>query len=148
MSYKYYQGEYTPNNTSKYKGKYPIIYRSSWEKSFCIWLDKNPQVSWWASESTVISYRLPNENKPRRYFIDFTVEFMSGKIVLFEIKPEKETKPPKKRQRRTKKYLQESSTYARNISKWKAASKYAQKYNISFQILTEKELKKMGVKII
>lgn len=144
----YYQGEYTPKHPNKYQGKYPIIYRSNWEKQFMKYCDFSSKIEWWASESTVIPYFSKLERKWRRYITDFTVKFSNGKIVLFEIKPSKETKPPKPRQRKTRRYLEEVNTFARNISKWEYAKRYAEQHGVSFQILTENELRKMGIKIV
>ncbi len=35
------QGYYKPKNPQKYKGPFPIIYRSSWERKFSHWSDHN-----------------------------------------------------------------------------------------------------------
>lgn len=145
---RFYQGEYTPKNKQKYVGTLPIIYRSNWELQFCKWLDMNKAVTQWASESTVIPYIKPSDRSMHRYYIDFTVKFHDGKIFLFEVKPDKQTKPPVQKKRKTKRYLKESLTYTTNVAKWKAAQAYAEKYGMHFQILTEKQLKKLGLHIM
>jgi hypothetical protein len=51
------------------------------------------------------------------------------KIVLIEIKPEIQTKPPQRKQtptgKPTRRFLNEVSTWGVNQAKWKAAEKYA-----------------------
>jgi len=143
-----YKGIFRPRNSHKYQSKHPCVYRSSWELQFAKWCDQNPNVEWWKSESTIIPYVSKVDNRWHRYYIDFTVKFKNQGIVLFEIKPTKQTKAPNKQKRITKKYLTEVKTYATNISKWEAAKEYAQKRGYSFQILTEKELRKLGMHII
>jgi len=143
-----YRRVYNPRNPDKYKGNHPPIMRSSWEYSFAKWLDNNPQVVKWASEETVIPYISKLDNRVHKYYTDFTVEFVGDRVVVFEIKPKKETQPPIKRSRKSKRYLTEVQTYVRNISKWEAAKSFAKKHDISFQILTEVELKKLGIKLV
>ena len=50
------QGYFKPNNPSKYAGPTPIIYRSSWERKFMMWCDKNEKVSMWSIESLCLRY--------------------------------------------------------------------------------------------
>ena len=145
---KSYKSEYKPIHPKKYTGKKPIIMRSTWERQFAKWLDRNPNVEWWQSETTVVPYISKIDLRQHSYYIDFTVKFTNGKIVLFEIKPEKQTKAPKKRERKTKRFLQEVKTYGVNISKWEAARAFAEAKGVSFQILTENELRKLGIKIV
>lgn len=145
---KPYKSIYTPKNPLKYITEHPCICRSSWERQFAKWCDTNPNVKYWGSEMTVIPYISKVDGRWHRYFTDFTVTFMNGQTVLFEIKPEKQTKPPKKQPRKTKRFLYEVYTYGVNTSKWEAARKFAASHNMSFQILTEKDLRKMGLKLI
>ena len=56
---------------------------------------------------------------------------------MVEVKPEKQTAPPKKKSRVTKSYIYECKTYA-NQAKWKAAQEYLTR--IEFKIITEREL--------
>ena len=57
-----------------------------------------------------------------------------------EVKPAKQTEPPKKKSRVTKSYLFECKTYAVNQAKWKAAQEYCADRRIEFKIITEREL--------
>jgi hypothetical protein len=61
------------------------------------------------------------------------------KKALIEIKPQAQTVPPKQR-KKTKRFLQEMTTYSINESKWKAARSWCEKNNFDFFIFTEKHL--------
>lgn len=141
-----YSGKYRPTNRSKYKGDPTnIIYRSLWELKFMKYCDLNENILEWGSEEIVIPYISPLDNRIHRYFPDFYVRVRSktGRIekLIIEIKPLKQTTPPKKQQRRTKRYITEVTTYAVNDAKWKAAREYCKDRQWEFKILTEKELK-------
>ena len=72
---------------------------------------------------------------------------MGEKEYLIEIKPKKETTPPKSR-KKTKRYLNEVMTYIKNTSKWEAAEEYCADRGLIFQIWTEETLKGMGIKLL
>ena len=59
---------------------------------------------------------------------------------LIEVKPKKQTKPPVKPKRQTKGYIREAYEYAKNQSKWKAATEYCLDRGWEFKVITEKEL--------
>lgn len=144
-----YKGKFVPQNKEKYKGNnlHKITYRSSWENFIMGWLDRNPAVEKWNSECMVIPYWSSADNKKRRYYMDFWVRFKDGKEFLWEVKPAKETVPPKKpRQLTTKtkqRYMHECYTYTVNTEKWRAALDICQKHNMEFKIVTEHTLKKV-----
>ena len=122
------KSKYKPENPRKYKGDYKnIICRSSWERKFCRWCDLNESILEWGSEEFFIPYRAP-DGKVRRYFPDFImkVKETNGEIKTYviEVKPAKQTKPPKKKKRVTKSYIYECTTYAVNQAKWKAADEW------------------------
>lgn len=138
---------YVPKYATKYIGKYPIYFRSSWEESFAKWLDYNENVIKWSSERHAIQYYDPMQMKTRRYFPDFyaKIKNKSGKYVeyIIEIKPNKETKPPRKTKKQSKKTkLYQESTYITNTAKFEAAEKYCRKFGYCWKIVTEKELYK------
>lgn len=137
---------YRPTNRDKMLNKKSPFCRSSWEYQFAKWCDHNNRVKKWGFEYTIIPYRY--NGKTKRYFVDFTVYFDDGRVVLFEIKPAKQTKPPKNRSRKTKRYLYESHTFQINQLKWESAKRYAERKGYIFQVITENELRKMGLKII
>lgn len=146
MSYK---GKYRPKKPEKYRGNTSAItYRSLWERQAFRWLDDNPDVLEWNSEGVVIPYRCKTDGKPHRYFMDLYIKFKTGQVYLIEIKPEKQTQPPKQPKRQTKRYLKEVMTYAKNISKWEAATNYCGNRGWIFEIWTEKTLKKLGIRLL
>ena len=83
-----------------------------------------------------------------RYFMDLYVKFNDGKSYLIEIKPKKQTKPPKEPIRKSKKYIKEVMSYVKNQSKWEAAESYANQRNMKFQIWTEDTIKGLGIKLL
>jgi hypothetical protein len=140
-----YSGKFKPKNVDKYMGDYTnIVYRSMWERHCFKWCDENPMVVRWSSEETVIPYFYDVDKKYHRYFVDLKIVMGGGSTFLIEIKPQKETEPPK-RPDRSKRYISESLTYVKNMNKWEAASKYAQERGWKFQIWTEDTLKQMGI---
>lgn len=142
MSYK---GKYRPIHPEKYKGDPTnIIWRSLWERKFCVYCDSNTNIIEWQSEEFCIPYRSPIDNKVHRYFPDFFIKYKDtdGKIKssLIEVKPLRQTAPPVKPKRQTKKYLSEAFEYAKNQAKWQAAREYCKDRMWEFKVLTEKEL--------
>ena len=142
MSYK---GKFQPKNTQKYVGNPTnIVYRSLWERKFMIYCDTNENILEWGSEEIAIPYRSPVDGKIHRYFPDFYIKVKepdgSIKKYLIEIKPHKQTMPPKKPQRQTKGYIYEAYEYAKNQSKWEAATEYCKDRGWTFKVLTENEL--------
>ena len=59
---------------------------------------------------------------------------------MIEVKPFKQTKPPRKRKKVTQSYLYECKTYATNQAKWEAADEWCKDKRIEFKIITEREL--------
>ena len=99
-----YSGLYKVKNRQKYKGDASkVVYRSLWEKAVFQWCDKNPKVKQWSSEEIIIPYYYEVDKKYHRYFVDMKI-VTEDKILLVEIKPEKETVPPVG-QKRTKKFI-------------------------------------------
>lgn len=142
---KYHQGIYKPINPEKYLGDpTKIIFRSSWERKFMVWCDKNPAIIGWSSEETIVPYICATDNRPHRYFLDFKIKVKSKdgsvKTYLVEVKPLAQTQPPKYNGKQTKRYLNESMTFIKNQSKWKYAEKYCKDRGWFFRIITEKDL--------
>lgn len=138
------QGVYRPQNHNKYRGKTYPVYRSGWELKFFKWCDNNPNILAWNSESVIIPYTSPLDNRIHRYFVDglITIKEKTGiKTYLIEIKPSSQVSPPvQKKYKKRKTMLYEQRTYVLNRAKWDAAEKWASKKGIEFKILTEKEL--------
>jgi len=142
MSYK---GKFTPRNPHKYRGDpHNIIYRSTWECRVMNWLDTNDSVIEWASEEMFVPYKSPIDGKMHRYFPDFLVRFKqkdgTTKVMMIEVKPEKQTKPPIKKSRVTKQYINEVVTWGTNEAKWKAATEYCLDRGWMFKVVTEYDL--------
>lgn len=144
-----YSGRYIVQKPEKYEGDpTKVFYRSLWERQAFKWCEANSQVVSWSSEETVIPYRCKTDNKIHRYFVDLKIRLANGTIYLIEIKPKKETAPPKQPARKTKKYISEVMTYAKNSSKWEAAQEYCMSRGWQFTIWTEDTLKSFGIKLI
>lgn len=142
MSYK---GKYKPSYPQKYKGDPTnIIYRSLWERKFMVYCDLNENIVEWGSEEIALPYRSPIDGKVHRYFPDFYIKVKEStghlKRYLIEIKPKRQTTPPQKPQRQTKKYLYEAYEYAKNQAKWKAAKEFCEDRQWEFKVITEDEL--------
>ena len=140
-----YKGKYYPSFPRKYKGDPTnIIYRSLWERKFMVYCDKNNNILEWASEEIAIPYRSPIDNRVHRYFPDFymKVKESNGRIrkYIIEVKPAKQTKPPVKPKRQTKRYISEAYEYAKNQAKWKMAREFCADRQWEFKVVTEKEL--------
>ena len=139
------KGYYRPKNPKKYKGDYKnIIFRSSWEEKFMKYCDTKQYILEWGSEEYVIPYRDPTSGKVRRYFPDFYIKVKesNGKIkkYIIEIKPARQTKEPKIQKKKTRGYIYEVYTYAKNQAKWEAAKDFCDNRLWEFKILTEREL--------
>ena len=139
------KSKYTPVYPHKYKGNSKmIICRSSWESKFCQWCDMNNSIISWASEEFSIPYVSPKDNRVHKYYPDYLIKVKEKndmiKTYVVEVKPYKQTRPPKQRSRKTKSYLTECVTYAVNQAKWKAAKEFCEDHRIEFKVVTEKEL--------
>lgn len=139
------KSKYIPSYPKKYKGNpNNIICRSSWERKFCRWCDLNENILEWGSEEFWIPYLSPVDNKVHRYFPDFIIKVRESsgdiKTYVIEVKPKKQTMPPKQKSRVTQSYLYEAKTYAVNQAKWKAAKEFCADRLIEFKIITEDEL--------
>ena len=140
-----YRGKYKVKNMKKYRGDPDnVIYRSMWERHCFKWCDENSFIVEWSSEEIVIPYYYDIDKKYHRYFVDLKITFKNGKTILVEIKPAKETEPPKNANK-SKRYIGEAMTYVKNMNKWEAANAFAKDRGWEFQIWTENTLKSMGI---
>lgn len=136
-----HQGRFKPLNPHKYKGNpVNIIYRSSWELKLFRKLDGDPAVKWWQSEEVIVPYISPIDNRSHRYYPDVVFENVNGEVFMIEIKPMSQSIAPQKRDKVTKKYINEVFTYGKNQAKWEAAKKFCEKRGWKFVVMTEKEL--------
>ncbi len=142
----YIQNFFTPLHPEKYLGNVKdIVYRSSYELKAFHWCDSHPDILEWSSETISIKYFDPTTNKIRRYFPDLFIKIkeQTGEIkrYIIEIKPKRQTVPPKATGRKkTKTFLAESRIYAKNNAKWEAAKSFCKDNGIIFKLVTETEL--------
>jgi len=142
---RFHQGYFQPRNPEKYLGRDAIVYRSGLELKFFRFLDTSPNVIKWNSEQVKIAYFDSLKKKNRTYYVDNLVFIKEGdhiKRYLIEVKPSKQTKPPKESNRKKKSSLLfEQVAWRNNCDKWDSAIKFAKKHGMEFKIITEKELK-------
>lgn len=140
-----YSGKFSPRNPQKYRGDFTnIVYRSTWECRVMTWLDNNDAIIEWGSEELVIPYKSPVDNRVHRYFPDFYVKVKQKddtiRVMILEVKPARQTKPPEKKKKVTKQYIQEVVTWGVNSAKWAAAREFCADRNWEFKIITEKDV--------
>ncbi len=139
------RGRYVLINPKKYEGDPTnVIFRSSWEKRFMIFLDNHDSIISWSSEEIVVPYFWELDGKMHRYYPDFVVSMNTSNGVvrmMVEVKPYSQTIQPKKTKgKREQTFLMEVETYTKNEAKWKAARQYCNERGWLFRIVTEKEL--------
>lgn len=144
-----YKGKYKIKNPDKYIGNpSKVVFRSLWERNAFRWCEANPKVKLWNSEEVVVPYKYQVDNKLHRYYVDLLIQMDNKETYLIEIKPKAQTQPPKKRSRKTKKYVNEQLTYIKNQDKWEAADQFAKHKGWKFQVWTEETLKNLGIKVL
>lgn len=141
--------EFIPKNPQKYSGTYPIIYRSSWELTFMMWLDKHPYVLSWQSESLKVPYQNPLTGKWTYYLPDFLIVYADGSgngkqhVEMIEIKPMKEVPGYQKLREDGRPYRVSKQTQliqAINAAKWMAAQQLCRKKGWKWRVVTEETL--------
>jgi hypothetical protein len=91
-------------------------------------LDVDPEVvNWWYEPFFIPYVANVRTKKVRKYYPDFLIEYKDGKKCVVEIKP-------------SRKLYQ-----ARNVKKINAAVAFCAEKGLEFEVLTEFELKKIGV---
>ena len=109
------------------------------------WCDVTETVLAWSSENISIPYYDPVRQRWRRYYPDFWIKIKERDNIVrkyvIEIKPDRETRPPRKRGRKSAKTQRmQERTYVTNKAKWNAADQYCRKMKYQFKILTERNL--------
>jgi|SRR3990167_1849355 len=127
------EGKYDHLKMCWAKGKYffqkankEVFYRSSWELGFMKYLDSCDDVSVCEYELLRIPYCDPSGRK-RNYIPDILAYYKNGEKTLYEIKP----------------IAHKDSEI--NKLKFVAAMDYCQNNNILFKVITQKELKELGI---
>ncbi len=141
-----YKGKYKVKNRDKYNGNPDdVVFRSGWERNVMEFLDSNTAVDKWNSEDFKVRYFYDVDKKYHTYYVDFWVKWKSGGVTLIEVKPKKQTEPPKVKNPKSKSALNEAFTYIKNQNKWEAAEAVAKDNGYKFVIWTEDELKAQGI---
>jgi len=170
---KYHKGIFEIKNSEKFMGNpAQCYYRSSWEKRFMIYLDNNDKIIKWGSE--LEQYSIPYmgpDGRQHKYYPDFYAQIKDdtsdlGMVdVLIEIKPQDEFYPkwiefdkstgsPKVKESYINKFRDikqfesfeyQLKTYQKNLCKWESAKKWCDNRYIKFWMITEVNLKKMGI---
>jgi len=143
---RFKQGYFKPRFPEKYLGNDDIIFRSGLELTFFRWLDMTPNVIKWSSETIKVPYYDTLKKRNRLYYVDNLVHIKEGDVIkkyLVEVKPFKQTQPPKESNRKKKSNLLYEKVQWENNSqgKWPAAKAFAKKHGMEFIIITEKDLK-------
>jgi hypothetical protein len=137
-----HKGKYKVKHRQKYVGNVnDVTYRSSWERRFMVYCDKNPGILRWNSEEVIIPYYSPVDRKTHKYYVDFLIQTDTG-MTLIEVKPDRQTRPPKMggTPKSKGRYLKEMKTWKVNEAKWIAAERFCEERGWIFKILTEKHL--------
>lgn len=147
----YRQGYYKLSNPEKYIGDpLKIIYRSSWEYSFCRYCDLSDQVEKWSSEPLGIKYVNPIDRKEHTYFVDFymcVIENNQPINYLAEVKPSASLSMPilegkNMTTNKIKNYNYALQTWLINRAKFAAAKQFAEGRGYKFIVVTEEFLYK------
>ena len=103
-------------------------YRSGWELKYALWLDADPTVASYRYEPYAVEY-VSNyrTGKRRKYWPDFEVRMSDGSVTLVEVKPKRKL------------------TLLTNIKKFAAASAMCVLNGMTFQVVTEVDLKALGL---
>lgn len=134
---RYSQGYIDPRSCKKLINNMdPIIYRSSYERTFVTWCESSKDVVKWGSECVCIPYYMPDGSK-HHYYPDYYVEMADNKRYIIEIKPSNQTKPPVNENGWAHK------EWVKNNCKWRAAQEFCVQHNMEFKILTEKTIKQL-----
>lgn len=137
---RFVQGTFDEYNPKKYIGPKPIIFRSSWEKTFMLKMEANNQVESWSSESITIPYILIEKTNGKtiqtrhNYTPDFIVIMKSGKKFLIEVKPNNQIPL-------NESMMGRDPVMLKNACKWNAALKWCKNNDYEFKLVTENHLK-------
>ena len=142
---KFAQGKFTLKNTEKYVGTKTPTYRSSWEHTFMMFCDNHPNIIQWASEAVQIPYRNPVTGKQSIYVPDFFVMYEdkngNRRAEIVEVKPSSQAT-----MEAAGKNNQNKLSVVVNTAKWQAAQIWCRRQQISFRVITEKDIFRQGQK--
>ncbi len=113
---------------SSKNGDVPMHYRSSWEETVYKCLESWDEIAAYKVEPMQIPYtmKMPNgEYKQKNYFPDLLVQFVSGKIEVWEIKPKNQ------------------KGLNMNKCKWDACENLCESRGWEFKVYSESEIKEL-----
>lgn len=169
---KTHEGFYKVRYKEKYIGDPSlVVYRSSWEFSFCKWCDYSPSIIRWSSEPVKVPYydrvsKLKeckklgiDPNNPRNWIVknyntDFWIEIKSQddsiKKWFIEIKPKNKLVKPRPAPmdaplKMQKKFNREAKEYMINEAKFAAMKEFAKRNGADFKVFTEDTLRHYGI---
>jgi hypothetical protein len=128
-----------PRKKKRKKGRYhrgvhvsPIAgeckHRSGWEQKYMVHLDSDSTIHEWSYEKLIIEYvSNVRTGKIRKYYPDFYIEYKDGNKVVIEIKPKRKL---------------DQAIIKKKIA---AAEQWCLMHNATYKVLTEIELKDMGL---
>ena len=109
---------------------------------FC---DTNPSVLQWASEAVRINYRNPLTGQNTIYVPDFLITYNDAQgrqhAEVVEIKPLKETTLEN-----AGKSIRNQASAILNMAKWEAARAWCRAHRLTFRVVTENDIFRMGGK--
>lgn len=136
---RYIQGYINPKSCKKLFPSIqnePIIYRSSYERKFILWLENNKDVKYWGSECLKIPYT-DFSGKEHIYYPDYVIEMNNGKTMVVEVKPKSQTMRP----------INENSwiykEWVKNMLKWQKAIEFCKINGLEFKVITENTIEKL-----
>ena len=152
---KYKSGLYIPINKDKFiklNSQGGLYWRSGWEKKIFIYLDSNPNIIRCGAEFLGIPYMWirPEDGDIKEtehlYYPDFYYDLRCPdgtiKHVIAEVKPYKESTPPKLPEKYTHNQLKafeyDMIQWNKNQCKWKYVIDYCDKKGFEFCVITEK----------
>ena len=154
MNQKYKQGLFIPKNKEKViklNNQEGLYFRSGLEQKLMIYLDNNENVIKWNTELIKIPYMKQTwDNKllemvlaEHVYYPDFYYELRkpdgSTSIVIAEVKPYDQTKPPKLKENATNRQIRnfeyELKEYSKNLDKWKYCIEWCKNKGFEFIII-------------
>ena len=148
MGREWYQSYFTPKNPTKCinmrQGKPPYA-RSSWETRVFNWCDLNDNVLEWGSEVIKVPYIFDADKKLHNYIPDIWCRLKNNNneinTYILEIKPIKQTTPPKEPKNKTKKALRNYNyaklEFLKNKNKWFYARQFCEGRDWKFRIISE-----------
>lgn len=111
-----------------------FVLRSKLELKFAKLIDSSSNVIRWACEPFSIQYYFTYDKKYHRYTPDFIVETTDGVSIV-------EIKPYKKLIMESQKTNLDKIDFIKNRDKWEAIEKYCKEQNMTFRVVTEKDIK-------